>query len=98
MSKEELERLEKKRTHMTTRIFRLGIEIAVIFAAPAFLVAFLVGPHVSSTVTYILLGCTFVLSWVVVVMRYKQIHAVMTKLDADIKALRTQLEENESSE
>lgn len=93
MSKQELQRLESKRAHMTTRIFRLGIEIAIIFAAPALIVAFLVGPHISSTLTYILLACTFVFSWIIVIARYKQMHRIMTKLDADIKQLRTSLEE-----
>jgi Flp pilus assembly protein TadB len=87
---EEIQRLEKERSDATTKIFRLGLEIAVIFAVPAILVAVLAAPRLTTNVTFILLVITFVLSWVVIIARYKKVHKKMTALDARIRELKQQ--------
>ncbi|MCD8508262.1 MAG: hypothetical protein LRY41_00100 [Candidatus Pacebacteria bacterium] len=99
MSKELLAQLEGERAQMTTRIFRLGLEIAFVFAVPALFVAFVIRPLLASdTLTFILLGCAFVGSWIVVLIRYKKTHTKMHALDMRIKALRLELEEQKASQ
>lgn len=93
----ELQQLERERNNMTTRIFRLGLEIAAIFAVPAFLVL-LLGRRLSGNGVYILLVITFVLSWFAVIIRWNKIRKKAYALDAKIRELKQNITEQKQSE
>lgn len=90
MRKEELARLEREREQHVTRVFWLMLEIALIFLIPALIVVFAVGAIWSRTVVWYVLPFSFLLSWGIVIFRYKRLSKTLGGLDKKIKELRNQ--------
>lgn len=86
-TEQEIKKLKAARERWVTRIFWLGIEIAFIFAIPAF-VAVWAGNRLGggTTRTMFLVGA-FVLSWMVVIVRYRQMTAKLKSFDQAIADL-----------
>ncbi len=74
-----LDELKSKREVFRTRLFYLMLEIAVIFAVPAVVVAMLGGKK--------LLFVTFALSWVLVIYRYRKAARAIKEINQEIKKL-----------
>lgn len=89
----KLKQLQTQREQWITRIFWLGLEIALIFAIPAALGAW-IGTRLGGgdLRTGILVG-TFILSWVIVIHRYNQMSKKMKTLDSEIAQLKRDEEE-----
>jgi len=88
--KQEIAALEKTRETQITRIFWLSLEIAFVFLIPALLVVFVVGAIWSRSVVWYILPFSFVLSWVIVIIRYRGLSKKLEGLDRRIKELRNQ--------
>jgi hypothetical protein len=86
MQETELTKLQAQKERWVTRIFYLGLEIAAIFAIPAALGAW-IGTRLGGgdLRSGILVG-TFILSWGIVIWRYRQTVKKMQALDIAIKA------------
>lgn len=94
---EELIRLQKEREKFITRIFWFGFEIALIFGVPAAIGAFLGVKLGGDKMLIATLVPAFVLSWVIVIIRYRQIAKKMNYLDSRIKELK-ELKDNSNQE
>lgn len=92
---QELQNLRTKREHHITRIFWLGLEIAVILGIPAALAA-VIGTKVfdGGTMLLVLLACAFVLSWTIIIWRYQTLSKKMERLDTRIQELKNQIEQS----
>lgn len=93
IDKNNLQDLKAERERWITRIFWLGLEIAVIFALPAALGAWLGTRLGGGTTRILILVGTFILSWTIVIVRYRQTTKKLQSIEAKIKTL-----EEESSE
>lgn len=82
--------LEKEREKHITKLFWFALEIAVIFLVPALLAIFISLEFFTRKAVFYALPFTFVLSWVVVIIRWQKINKILTKLDADIRNLKKQ--------
>lgn len=88
---EKIQALEKEREKQTTRLFAMMLEIAFIFGIPA---AIVVAPAIyfnHKDWLYLLLPIAFISSWIMVIVRYRQMDKKLSGLDAQIKELRKQL-------
>jgi predicted MFS family arabinose efflux permease len=92
-NKTELEKLTAQREHAVTRIFWFGFEIALVFGIPAGLGAWIGTKLGGGIALALILGFTFILSWTIIIFRYKQISKKMSGLDTRIKELKNQLED-----
>ncbi len=90
MKHEELKKLEKQRDDHVTRIFWAGLEIAGLFAVPL-VIAILIGLQIGGNAKWIALLIAFIISWIMVVFRFKKLSKKMKKLDKDINDLRDDL-------
>jgi uncharacterized membrane protein YciS (DUF1049 family) len=88
---QQLKALESERERHVTRIFWVGLEIAILFAIPL-AVAVVIGLKVGGNIKWIALAVAFVLSWVLMIMRYRKVAHKMEALDRDIKQLREELD------
>lgn len=86
--KQELVRLEKEREQQVTRVFWLMLEIALIFLIPALFVVFVIGAVWSKAVVWYVLPFSFLLSWGIVIFRYRHVSKKLGALDKRIKELR----------
>jgi len=86
--KQEIAALEKTREAQITRIFWLALEIALVFLVPALLTVFVVGAIWSRSVVWYILPFSFVLSWGIVIIRYRGLSRKLEGLDKRIKELR----------
>lgn len=84
----ELDTLVAERESHVTRIFWLGLEIALIFLLPALAVVYIAGNIWSKQVVWYLLPFSFALSWVIVFVRYRKLSKKLSELDRRIKELR----------
>jgi len=84
----ELDVLVKEREQHVTRLFWLALEIALIFLLPALAVVYIAGNIWSKQVAWYLLPFSFVLSWVIVFVRYRSLSKKLQGLDARIRELR----------
>lgn len=83
----KLQQLKAERERWVTRIFWLGLEIAAIFAIPAALGAWIGTKLGGGTTRTMILAGTFVLSWVLVIIRFRMMTKKLKALDAEMKAL-----------
>lgn len=90
---ETLEKLENERTTMVTRIFWLGLEIALIFAVPAALVV-IFGRQLPGNGIYFLLLGAFVFSWTITILRWRRMSKKMRELDRKIRELKKEISED----
>ena len=91
---QQLEQVSAEREQFVTRIFWLGLEIASLFAIPL-VAAILIGLRIGGNAVWIGLPIAFVLSWVLVIIRYRKISKKMTLLDEKMRTLRKKVEEKE---
>ena len=92
MEKEqELEKLKNQREKQITGVFWFGLEIIFIFGIPAALGAF-IGKKLlgGGTWLFVILVFTFILSWVIMGVRYTALNKKMKKLDDRIKELQNE--------
>jgi magnesium-transporting ATPase (P-type) len=82
--------LENERQRYITKLFWFMLEIALIFLIPAFTAVFISIEFFTKKAVWYALPFTFVLSWVIVIIRWKKINKIMTKLDSDIRDLKKQ--------
>ena len=82
-----LQTLEKERGRYTTRVFALGIEIAIIFLIPA-LIALALIKFWNIENKLIPFVVSFLFSWIVFIFRWYEIHKKMVALDEKIKQAR----------
>jgi len=82
----ELKALETERERRVTRVFWLGFEILLIFGIPAGLGAWFGSRYENSNILMGVLLGTFILSWIIVSVRYRKISAQMKTLDDMIRA------------
>jgi len=94
-SKKNLQELKADRERWITRIFWLGLEIAIIFAIPAALGAWIGTRLGGGTVRILILAGTFILSWSIVAMRYRQTTKKLKSIEAEIAALESEDEISE---
>jgi hypothetical protein len=87
-NQQKLRELEKTRENHITRLFWLMIEIGFVFLIPAVLVVIVGGMFFEKHVVWLLLPFSFVFSWVIVIVRYRQLSKVLGDLDKQIKELR----------
>lgn len=85
---QKLQKLTEEREKWITRIFWLGFEIALIFAIPAALGAWIGTKLGGGNLRMGILVGTFVFSWIIVIYRYKQMTKRMQTLDKEISNLR----------
>ena len=99
-NEQKLKQLTDQREQWITRIFWLGFEIALIFAVPAALGAWIGTKLGGGDLRMGILVGTFILSWVVVIHRYQQVDKKMKKLDREIKELKqaTEVQDNVTEE
>jgi uncharacterized membrane protein len=85
----DIKNLKEKREYWRTKVFWLLLEIAFIFGIPAALGYFL-GRFIQSKygagndIFVLILGATFILSWVIVIIRYKQVKRNLDAVDKEI--------------
>lgn len=90
MKKDIIDELKNEREYWRTRIFRLLLEIAIIFALPA-VAAVLLGGWVEgedgsrNSATFLFLGIAFVFSWVIVILRYRSVKKRLDEVEDSIK-------------
>jgi uncharacterized membrane protein len=80
--------LEQERERYITKLFWFALEIAIIFLVPALLAVFISLEFFSKKVAIISLPFTFVLSWIIIFIRWKKINNILTKIDKDILELK----------
>lgn len=80
--------LESEREKQITRLFWFALEMAIIFLVPALIAIFISLEYFTKKVAIISLPFTFVLSWVIVILRWKKLNRILTKLDKDISNLK----------
>lgn len=85
---EKILSLENERERYITRLFWFALEIALIFLLPALLVSFAVTEIWSKKAVWYSLPITFILSWVIVIIRWMKMSKVLKKLDQDILELK----------
>lgn len=86
----ELKDLEQERDMQVTRIFWLCLEIALIILIPA-VIAVIIGKYYLPSLKYLFLVFSFVISWIIIIYRYKNISRKMQNLDSKIRELRKDL-------
>jgi uncharacterized membrane protein (DUF485 family) len=86
----KLEQLKSKRESFRTRLFFMMIEIAFVFAIPAAAAVF-VGKKLetaypsNTNITAFLLVGTFIISWTVVIFRFRRASRALKNISADIE-------------
>ena len=85
----EIEKLKQEKDKYITKIFYLGLKIALIFAIPAVGGVFL-GKRLDilygtgKTITYSILAFAFILSWTITIMMYNDLANKIKKIEKDI--------------
>ena len=87
----DLEQLKAEKERWVTKIFWLGVEIAVIFAVPAAVGVWIGKKYDNQTLTFVALLVAFFLSWAVVIMRFRRV-------SRKIKSLESEIEQHEHNE
>ena len=90
---EQVKELKEKRHRISDRIYYLMVEIAFIFAVPAF-GGLWVGRYMDARFntgrlyTGVVLVITFVLSWILVIARYRRVTRALKNVEDEIKQVR----------
>lgn len=87
-SDKDILRLEGEREKHITKLFWFALEIAIIFLAPALIAVFISLEFFSKKVAIMSLPFTFILSWIIVFIRWNKLNKILTKLDKDISNLK----------
>jgi len=87
-TEKDILKLEKEREKHITKLFWFALEIAIIFLVPALIAVFISLEFFSRKVAIVSLPFTFIISWVIVIFRWKKLNALLTKLDKDILELK----------
>jgi len=90
---EQLAALTKERETYITRIFWEGVHIAILFALPLAAAVLLI-KFVFDTQPwrFVFLGLAFIVSWILVIHKYRKLSAKMEGFDAEIRELRKKLD------
>jgi uncharacterized membrane protein len=86
----ELEKLKQQKDQYITKIFYLGLKIALIFAIPA-VGGVLLGKRLDviygtgKTITYSMLAFAFILSWTITLVMYNNLAKKIKKVEHEIK-------------
>lgn len=83
-------KLEKEREGHVTKLFWLALQIAFIFLIPALIGVFISIQFFSRQVLWYVLPFTFIFSWVIVIIIWRKMNKILTKLDKDILELKKQ--------
>lgn len=87
-SESKLVELKKERESFRSRVFLMMLEIAVVFLVPAIIAAVigrrLDGSAEGYTYTLIALACSFVFSWIIVIVRYRHASQKLASLSKTI--------------
>ena len=86
--KGQIKKLEKERDSYVTRIFWLCLEIIFIFGVPAVIVLIVVFATDNKQLAWYLLPIAFILSWIILIMKYKKMAKTLESLDAQIRELK----------
>jgi hypothetical protein len=87
---EDIANLVKERERYITKLFWFALEIAIIFLVPALIAVFISLEYFTRKAAIYSLPFMFVFSWLIVILRWRKINKVLTKLDKDIVALKRQ--------
>ncbi len=85
----EIDKLKKEKDKYITKVFWLGLKIALIFAVPAIIGVF-IGKRLDlyygtgKTISYFILLFTFILSWVITIVMYNNLSKKIKKIEKDI--------------
>lgn len=82
--------LQKEREKHITKLFWFALEIALIFLIPALSAIFISLEYFTKKVAIFTLPFTFILSWIIVFIRWKKINKILTDLDKNILELKKQ--------
>ena len=85
-----IESLEKEREKYVTRIFWFALEIALIFLLPALFGILLYHFMAPGNALWHPLPLTFIISWFLVILKYKKLHKKLSGLDKQIKQLKSE--------
>lgn len=92
-----LEKLQAEKEQWITQIFWLGLEIAFIFALPAFIGAWVGKKLGGGNITGLILVGTFIFSWVIVIIRWRKINANVKDLEEKIRVEKERLKVEENT-
>ncbi|MDX1536042.1 MAG: hypothetical protein R3346_04780 [Candidatus Spechtbacterales bacterium] len=88
--KSKIKKLEERQELLRKKAFMMLIEIAFIFAVPA-VIAFVLGGRLDAifetgnTIILSSLAIAFILSWIIVIFRFKKLQKDFQKISEDIK-------------
>ena len=89
-TEKDIDTLVKERESYITKIFWFALEIAFIFLIPAVIAVFISIQFFTKKVVWYALPFTFILSWIIVIIRWQKLNKKLTKLDKDISDLKKQ--------
>lgn len=89
-NREQIQKLEKEREYHVTRVFWLCLEIIFIFAVPAAIALGIIFITGNKHLAFYLLPIAFILSWVVLIVKYRKVAKKLQGLDAKIRELKKQ--------
>lgn len=84
---DRLRELEEKRDKQVTRIFWLSLEIALVFLIPALLSVY-ISKLLFPKFIFLAMFLTFIISWVIVIVRYQSISKKINSIEKEIKKLK----------
>jgi ATP/ADP translocase len=100
---DKIAELTSIREHYRTKAFYMMIEVAFIFGVPA-AIAFFLGRKLDAvyesgkTIILSFLAVTFILSWIIVIFRYRKIDRDLRRTDEEIReAIAVKKEQSETS-
>lgn len=96
---QKLTDLRKKRDSLMTGFFRMGLQIALIFAVPAAIGVILdktLFADKGNTFISVFLACSFVLSWMIVIRMYRIQSKKVEAIESQIKELKQNLSTKEN--
>lgn len=93
----DIEKLRTEKEQWVTRMFWVGLEIAVIFAVPAFLGAWVGKRLGGGNILALILVGTFIFSWVIVFIRWRRIAKKIKDLEEKIRQEKATQEEVDNS-
>lgn len=85
---EQIQKLEKERDSYVTRVFWLCLEIIFIFGIPAAIALIIIFTTGNKQLGWYLLPIAFVLSWIILIMKYRKMAKTLEGLDAKIRELK----------
>jgi len=90
-NQEKLKKIEREKEEHVTKLFWFTLEIAVIFGVPVFFAVLISLKLGGGKIKWIALLISFVISWVLMILRYRDLAQKMKKYDQDIKRLKEKI-------